>query len=257
MSVELSGMAEWFLAVDGEKLGPVSRAEMEELVRLGGLDPRADMVWSEGMERWLPAGEIEGLFERRVPDEVEETPGMAATVTEEEIEEEEIMEDELAPPRFHSDLTRSWPGAGRGEYFLSTTVLPMIGNVALAFITSVVSAELAKYVPVLSAGFLIIAVYATMMRFSNLGMSRWWMFGLLVPVLNWWLGYRLFACPPGYVLTRKLDTLGWILAVLYWLMFVLVLAGAVALGVMMATGALSPETLRIMLGQPMPFGVGG
>jgi len=251
-------MAEWFLAVDGEKLGPVSREEMEELVRLGGLDPRADMVWSEGMDRWLPAGEIEGLFERRAPDEVAETPGMAVTVTEEEIEEdEELMDDELAPPRFHSDLTQSWPGAGRGEYFLASVVLPMVGNVALAFIASVVNAELAKYVPFLSAGFMIIAVYAAMLRFSNLGMSRWWMLGMLVPVLNWWLGYRLFACPPGYVQTRKLDALGWILAVLYWLMFALVLAGAVALGVMVATGTLAPETLRTTLGQPMPFGGGG
>ena len=32
-----------------------------------------------------------------------------------------------------------------------------------------------------------------------------------------WLYYRLIACPPGYVYTRKLDVWGWILAVLYWL----------------------------------------
>jgi hypothetical protein len=242
--------AEWFLAIKGEKLGPVCREEMEELARLDGLDPRHDMVWKEGMDKWVPAGEIEGLFERRAPDEVEETPGMAATAATAEAaalgeEESGVWDDEEDDPYFHHEITEPWPGTGRLGYFLAVAVLPLAGNFLLVFVqnlaSGVVGPQIAQWIPLLSIGFAIIALYATIMRFPNLGMSRWWFFGMFVPILNWWLGYRLFACPPGYAYTRKLDAIGWVLAILYWLSIILGLVAVVALLAMVAKGGFDLE----------------
>lgn len=66
-----------------------------------------------------------------------------------------------------------------------------------------------------------------MKRFQNLAMSGWWWLGLGVPILQIWLYYRLFACPPGYAFTKKLDVAGKILTTLY----VLSLVASVALGI--------------------------
>ncbi len=243
--------SEWFLAVKGEKLGPVSRKELEEFARLGGLDPRADMVWKEGMADWLPAGEIEGLFERCAPDEVEESPGMAATA---DSAAPEVWGNEVEDPYFHHDLTEPWPGVGRGGYFLGTMVLPAAGNILLTVLAtlaaSMLSAEIVQYLPFLGIGFAIIAIYVTVMRFPNLGMSRWWTLGFFVPVLGWWLGYRCFACPPGYALTKKLDTLGWILAILYWLTLAMIMVGTVVLLVLILKGGFDLEAFLRALEQP-------
>jgi hypothetical protein len=55
-------------------------------------------------------------------------------------------------------------------------------------------------------------------------MSRVWFFGLFAPFLNLWVWYRLFACPPGYAYHKKLDPLGWVLAVIHWGSLLLVVA---------------------------------
>jgi len=78
-------------------------------------------------------------------------------------------------------------------------------------------------------------------RFMNLGMTAWWLLGMLVPFLNWWLGYRLFACPPGYAMHRKMDGIGIFLAIVYWL-FVAALIALFALLILAFAGiAFSPE----------------
>jgi hypothetical protein len=52
-----SQTAEWFLARDGQQFGPVSGVEFHKLVELGHLKP-SDMVWSDGMPAWQPAGDV-------------------------------------------------------------------------------------------------------------------------------------------------------------------------------------------------------
>jgi len=52
---------EWFYTNDGQQMGPVSIAGLRELAARGGLQP-SDLVWTEGMSTWAPAGDSRGLF---------------------------------------------------------------------------------------------------------------------------------------------------------------------------------------------------
>jgi hypothetical protein len=54
-------MAEWYFARNGSQLGPVDRAQIDEMVRQGDLQ-RSDLIWCAPMPSWQPAGEVPGLF---------------------------------------------------------------------------------------------------------------------------------------------------------------------------------------------------
>jgi len=51
----------WFYVRDGRREGPVQRARLLQLARGGWLAP-TDLVWSEGMPAWVPAGSLDWLF---------------------------------------------------------------------------------------------------------------------------------------------------------------------------------------------------
>ena len=51
----------WYYKRDGVERGPVPAAELKRLAAAGKLGP-ADVVRREDMEKWLPAGQVKGLF---------------------------------------------------------------------------------------------------------------------------------------------------------------------------------------------------
>jgi len=51
----------WYYSRAGQKLGPVSSAQLKDLAASNGLGP-ADLVWKQGMADWVPANRIKGLF---------------------------------------------------------------------------------------------------------------------------------------------------------------------------------------------------
>jgi len=57
---------EWYYAVDGDRQGPVSAAELKKLADAGNLKA-GDLVWKEGMADWAPAKSIKGLFNAAAP----------------------------------------------------------------------------------------------------------------------------------------------------------------------------------------------
>lgn len=65
----------WHYRHDGVERGPVSPAELKRLAATGGLEPD-DKVWREGMEKWVPARTIKGLF----PDASEQVQAVAGHV---------------------------------------------------------------------------------------------------------------------------------------------------------------------------------
>lgn len=52
---------EWHYSIDGEKHGPVSSAELKELAANGELSP-SDLIWKDGMDAWVTANKVKGLF---------------------------------------------------------------------------------------------------------------------------------------------------------------------------------------------------
>jgi hypothetical protein len=90
-----------------------------------------------------------------------------------------------------------------GLGFLGTTLGPDITGVA---------AVAGSFLPA------ILGLWFNLQRLANLGMTRWWFFGNFVPILNFWIGYRCFACPGGYAYHKKMDGAGIFLAIVYWLL---------------------------------------
>ncbi len=203
----------WFYTREGERLGPVSFGDLQSKAAEAALDPRHDMVWTQGMDDWKPAGEIENLFQRKVPEPQESLAPEAGPYTPpQQVSVAEVMRRET-----------DWPGARRRSFLFMTILFPFLWNVIFRvgapFLSSQLGPEIMQYVG-LAAGLvpMIAAIYFSLMRLVNLGMSRWWFLGNFVPLLNFWVGYRCFACPAGYAFHKKLDGPGIALAILYWLL---------------------------------------
>jgi len=208
---------EWYVSRSGQRFGPVTFAEMVDAARAGRLEPRTDMVIGGGQTEWKPAGEIDGLFERRDPAQlVSDGNRMGHAPPNDSLADSgsfDFQNENVKPLKL--------PGASRLGYFLGVTVLPVLLTVGLGTVLPKIQEFAGKeYAP--WAALIVFAIpFAFMIaivlkRFENLAMSGAWLFGLIVPILNWWIGYRLFACPPGYGFTKKLDRIGKVLAVIYW-----------------------------------------
>lgn len=180
------------------------------------------------MDAWMPAGKIDGLFERQaVSVKTEEKPAPAA-------------KKPARAPRQKARPTmtggESWPGARRRSLLLVTLLFPLIWEYMLAagspfLIKQAGPVIMGKILPYASFVPLAVIAHFWLQRLVNLGMSRLWILAVFAPVLNLWLGYRCFVCPAGYAYDRKLDGPGILLAVLYGLMM---LAGASVLASMVA-----------------------
>jgi|AntRauTorckE6833_2_1112554.scaffolds.fasta_scaffold27533_1 hypothetical protein len=204
--------ADWYLMKKGERIGPFMLEDLKGMAERAELNPRHDMAWKEGMEDWIPSGDVDGLFKKNVEAETVEkvkqaTPTGSAFKDKEDKEEpaEEI----------------EWPGTGRAGFIFFYGIFPFlwIGGLVLGagFLKEMVGPGILGPILIcLSLLPIVIGFVALLSRFQNLAMSRVWFLGMLVPILNIWLGYRLFACPPGYAEHKKIGGLGVVLAVIYW-----------------------------------------
>ncbi|MDB6079191.1 MAG: putative rane protein [Akkermansiaceae bacterium] len=197
-------------------MGPVPFADLKELARSGEIDPRRDLVWSRGMTDWSAAGDVEGLFSRRA----------APTL---------VAKDEQPYVAPKTRVVENWKGAtptgtGRAGYFVGMVILPVVLGVIISVVVTRLQHEMPQrpwvYLPFLLYLFIpVITIFTTVTRLKNVGMSGWWFFGTMVPILNIWVGYRCFACPADYAYAKKLDSTGVFLALLYWGWLLLVVAG--------------------------------
>lgn len=231
------GQDAWFYTREGERIGPVTFSELRVKAGEAALNPRLDMVWTQGMAEWKPAGEIEGLFEKRAAPEPQESLAPPA--------------DPYAPPKEESVADKmsregDWPGARRRGFLTATILFPFVWNLAIAYGSGFLEQQLGPHimgvVGIAAACVpLVVALYFGLMRLVNLGMSRWWYLAHFVPILNLWIGYRSFACPAGYAYHKKLDGIGVVLAIFYWLMVIVVLLAVAAVIALMFNAVGSPE----------------
>lgn len=56
----------WYFAVEDEERGPVTEAQLRALIATKNLS-RDDLVWREGLEDWVRAGDVPGLFDKDRP----------------------------------------------------------------------------------------------------------------------------------------------------------------------------------------------
>lgn len=206
---------EWWVSRGGKRFGPVDFDTLVESAKAGRLEPRTDLVTGGDLADWVPAGDVDGVFERNQPEAPESKDNGGHTPP------EDSLADSGSFDFGEKETKLSLPGAPRLGYILGVTVLPTIlafglGTV-IPHVQSALGPDLGRFAPLIVLVIPILVIVITVKRFQNIGMSGWWLPGLLVPFLNLWLNYRLIACPPGYVYIRKLDVWGWILAVLYWL----------------------------------------
>ena len=53
--------SEWYVFKNNNRLGPFSSQDLRRLTVAGSLSPD-DLVWKEGINGWIPAQNIKGLF---------------------------------------------------------------------------------------------------------------------------------------------------------------------------------------------------
>jgi hypothetical protein len=51
----------WYYSREGQQRGPLTPTQIKELVAAGKLTP-TDLIWKEGLESWIPASRLKGLF---------------------------------------------------------------------------------------------------------------------------------------------------------------------------------------------------
>jgi hypothetical protein len=70
---------EWFYTRGSKRFGPVSAMELKQLADHGELAAE-ELVWREGMEQWVPARRVKGLFDHDVPSTKEDVSGSAPSL---------------------------------------------------------------------------------------------------------------------------------------------------------------------------------
>jgi len=229
----------WFFSRDGHQSGPITFAELKEKADEGALRPRHDLAWSAGMPEWKPVGEIEGLFERRVPTTTNVAQPLAG--------DPQNPEPDAWP--IHEAATEGeWPGTRRRGYLFATIIFPILWSFVIGFAKPLLEAQFGKTLSsdaLMIIGFVppVVILWASIQRLANLGMSRLWFLGNFVPILNLWIGYRSFACPTGYAQHKKMDGVGIFLAIVYWLLVAVAIATLVAI-LLVLSGALGDADLQ-------------
>jgi GYF domain 2 len=238
----------WYYTEGAERMGPVSFNHLQARALDGNLNPRFVMVWTEGMEHWKLAGDVPQLFERH--DDNGDEADAEEVVSENLAKSSGPVAPYLSPSgELSSDwmlASGAWAGATRRSYILATLIFPGLWErVTTSFsplLESMLGFQIMSILGIaLSIVPLVMIVWFGLQRLVNLGMSRWWFLGFVVPALNFWVAYRCFACPAGYAFHKKMDGRGIFLAILYWI-FMLLLIGMIAFVVVCFMGVLvSPE----------------
>jgi len=245
----MSDIAEkaWFYSRQGDQSGPVSFKELKELASNGSLNPRHDMAWTTGMAEWKPAGEIDGLFAKAGA-----TPQPGAVTIDGDPYEPPM--DPWADPA--SSQNTEWPGARRRSFYFMTMVFPFLCALIIGVASPLLQRQFSQTIMISAlvitlVVMVVLMIYYGLQRLVNLGMSRWWYLGNLVPFLNIWVSYRMYVCPAGYAYHKKLDTIGVVLAILFWLMIALYVL-VVAVQIAMLSGAVDMDWLQQILQNAIP-----
>lgn len=99
----------WYVVVARKRRGPLSTAQLSEDLQAGRVPPDA-WAWTEGMDEWVPAGQIQELRPRRVVERVAPQPEPAraprAAASAQQDRQQDAREAKAAAAR--SDSPAAW-----------------------------------------------------------------------------------------------------------------------------------------------------
>jgi hypothetical protein len=246
----------------GQQAGPIPTEELIELISNKTI-PTTSMAWKEGMPAWKPVNQIEdleaALSKATMPAQVSSAPpaspgqSLQTSSDQSSVPEPSINPYEAptipSPEEYYSYETASYGGIGRLAYFL-ISIMASIAIVGGKFAMGV--SDFAKDSPavqdappiVLGLGILsiFISFYLMFARFKNIGMSRWWTLGLIVPILNIFVSIWLVSRQEGWIETQRLDTAGKVIAWLCWGLIILTIIAVVAIAVFAFQTTSPPQT---------------
>lgn len=122
---------------------------------------------------------------------------------------------------------RTYGGIGRLAYF-GYSLLINIVSTALQF--ALAAGNMAGLILVVSVVGMIFGIWIAVQRLINVGLSGWWVLGLIVPILNIWVAVQCIAAPEGYAQHKTLDTAGKVIIGVFLGGVVLVIALVVLAG---------------------------
>ncbi|MDC0136789.1 DUF805 domain-containing protein [Sulfitobacter sp.] len=169
---------DWYYAVEGTSNGPVSEAELQELVAVGTI--RSDtLVWQEGMEDWLPYARTQGT-QGSAP-----LPPQTPAISGHDAARDDAntfmgaLKDGFA--RFVDFKTRST----RSQYWWFT-----LWSVIVSIITGIIDVSLGMGdtgpVGLLTSLVLFLPSLAVAIRrLHDIGRTGWWMLLVFIPILGW------------------------------------------------------------------------
>ena len=122
---------------------------------------------------------------------------------------------------------RTYGGIRRLPYF-GYSLLINIVSTALQF--AMAASDMGALILVVSLAGAVFGIWIVVQRLINVGLSGWWVLGLLVPILNIWIALQCIAAPEGYAQHKTLDTPGKVIIGLFLGLIVLVILMAFVAG---------------------------
>ncbi len=250
----MSDTSQWYYTdKTGQQAGPISTAELQKLASSKTI-PSTSLVWKNGMPDWKPLSQVQELMvsesspvsSRPAPEE------SVSTVTDPVAEEASSASiNPYEAPTVSSEEqqfsyeTARYGGVGRLAYFLYSILASIAlegGKFALGLTPGGESAGQETGILIFGLVSIVISIALMFARFKNIGMSRWWAFGFLVPILNIFVSIWLISRQEGWVESRQLDTAGKVIAWICWGLIAIIIIAVVGMVFFAYQAASAPQT---------------
>lgn len=213
---------EWLVFDGNQQYGPYDVDQMKSLITQESIQP-GTLAWKPGMDGWVEASLIEdfsGFF------------GQGDTLSSPHAEPPPIIsKPKLMTPAVQvmgdghvvwqttgARLYKLNVGMSRKDYLYREIVITCAMGMAAGFpfLMGVGPVPVVGVLVLLASGIFII--FAKLNRFSNIGWNSWLIAFYFVPIVNLFsiiIDWGLFAAPADFANTKRMDTAGWILLVIF------------------------------------------
>jgi hypothetical protein len=214
---------EWMIFDGSNEYGPFDLNQVNEFIAEGRILPNTHL-WKSGMDSWLEASNVEdfsGSFDHGcIPHrEISMPPPV-------------ISKPRLMTPPVHivGNGNVAWQTAGAKIHAINVgmsrkdyihreiiEIFAMVMTVAFPFLMGIEPVPIIGIIVILATTSVFILL-AKINRLSNIGWNSWLIALYFVPIVNLCaliLDLAIFAAPADFAKTKRMDTAGWVLLVIY------------------------------------------